>query len=106
MRFTLFAILACLLIACANAPLTNQIEAASSVAADLAGQIDRLQHQGIISNEQEDKLLDRLAEANHILRGASTLAANCRDNCSNAESQLQLAQKLLADLQTELGKAQ
>jgi outer membrane murein-binding lipoprotein Lpp len=61
MRFTAAIVLTCILVACANAPLPNQIEAASSVAADLAGQIDRLQHQGVISNEQEDRLLDRLA---------------------------------------------
>ena len=92
--------------ACAAAPLTNQIEAASATIGDLAVDINRLQHQGLISNAREDQLLDRLAQANHLLRDANTLAAACKADCSNAESQLKLAQQLLADLQTELGAIQ
>jgi len=105
MKFTIAVVLACIMVACANVPLTNQIEAASSTAADLAVQIDRLQHQGIISNEQEDKLLDRLSEANKVLRSANTLAGACKADCSNAQSQLELANQLLLALQTELEKA-
>jgi hypothetical protein len=105
MKFTIAVVLTCILVACANVPLTNQIEAASSTAADLAVQIDRLQHQGIISNEQEDKLLDRLSEANKVLRNAYALAGACKDDCSNAQSQLELANQLLLALQTELEKA-
>lgn len=105
MKYTCAIVLTCILAACATVPLTNQIEAASKTAEDLAVQIDRLQHQGIISNEREDELLDQLIEANRVLRVAASLAVACKENCSNAQSQLELANQLLLNLQSTVEKA-
>lgn len=93
-----------LLAACASAPLSNQIEAGSKTVQDLAVQIDRLQKSGIISDEREDQLMDQLKEVNKAFRLAETLAAGCKDNCSNARSQLQAANDLLLKLQNEVPK--
>jgi hypothetical protein len=85
-------------------PLMNQIEAASLAAMDAALQIDRLQKAKLISNETEDELMDQLLEVNKALRTASALAVGCKPDCSNAESQLRLANTLLIKLQSEVPK--
>jgi septal ring factor EnvC (AmiA/AmiB activator) len=100
-----YLMLACLLLAaCATAPLTNQIEAASLTVNNLAVQIDQLQKSGAITNDREDELLNQLLEVNRALRLASTLAASCSTDCSNAEAQLRAANELLAKLQVEISK--
>lgn len=92
------------LVGCANAPLTNQIEAASTAVQDLAVQIDRLQKSGAITNQQEDEYLDRLKEANGALRQANALAAGCKSDCTDATNLLLAANQLLIQLQSEVKK--
>lgn len=99
-----YIVLICLFIAaCATAPMTNQIEATSKAFQDLAIQVDRLQKAGVITNEQEDKFMDRLAYANGILGQAAPLAINCAPGCAKAANLLDVANTILIQLQTEVG---
>jgi len=93
------------LTACATAPLSNQIEAASLTVHNLAMQIDRLQKAKAITNAQEDAWMDRLLDVNHKLRLASALADGCKTECSNATDLLAAANALLIQLQAEVPHA-
>lgn len=102
MRKLILPLVLCGLIGCASAPLTNQIEGSSRAIQDLAAQVDRLQDAGTITKEQEDRFLDRLAQANQTLRNVNILASTCSPDCSDAQNQLLALNQLLIQLQSEV----
>ena len=91
---------------CSSVPSQNHaIVAATQTIAELARQTDRLQKNGVITNDKEDEILDRLANANSQLRLAESLMDSCPDPCSDVDNILITVDGLLTDIENELRNA-